>query len=614
VGRVGLLLACAVSVTPRVARGERVILVDGPVDGSGLEGHALRLLGGRLERLGARVVSPEAVARFGARSFSGPELRLELDLEGRARAEAPMRLVARLGERAPVAAAGRARDLDALVDALASGLSSSTTTAAVAFEDERLPFDVHRLLGRAQRHLRQGARRRARLLFERAVDRSPGALSVLALRAARRLRGSPSPTLVASSLERLDDAKRRGEASAALEAALDAYRFGVRARRRWRVELPPGRREVWVDERAVEVASDVFWVRVDAGTGALLGRGAVGAAPFGVAHDDLLFHEGRRLARRRREGAVRWETRLPPGFDAHARRSGGGQVAVWGPSGVAWVEASLGSLGQAEAGVRVLAVGEAGALVLGPEGETRLLRPGRRAATWTTTVAADVRAGQLTGARALLFTKERLHLVDTHDGRSVGAALPMPPRARVLAAEGRYAVVGEGGGRLAFVDVLAGAVVARVEGPARPVGAHVGDFAVAALFSSGDLLHWDFDGLFLDRARVAGRPVAVHRGAPTAPGPVVETDAALVAYGEVEPAARYDVDVLLAAARAAAAAGRDRDARVLARAVARSGDGRVAEAERLRARLLEGAAADAAAVRARAAGDPARALPAFAGR
>lgn len=581
-----------------------------------MAGRLLRLVGQRLDQLGLAVVPPAAVARFGAERFGTTKLEIAVEPSEAPRSSTPVRVAVRRAGQPFLDLEGTAGELDRLADAVAAklvqeggrGESVLAEGKQSSVERSALPFFVHKLMGEAERRERTGSPG-ARLLYERATARAQPALALEALVAASRLRleeGADAPGLSSAALDRADDHRRRGDPEAAMAAALDAVRFGAPRRIFWTLAVPPDAAVTRSEDQLI-VGSPADWVALDPATGRFLGRGA-GAAPFRVQGEELL-RRGARIFRRAADGRVRWSVDLPAHLDGELERSGAGQVALLGADRIGWIETSLGEFVVGSG--RPLAVGEAGALV-DREDRVMLLRPGRAAPAWTSTTPAarSLRGAALTTARALLWTEDTVFVLDAHDGRTVAAIAA--PNGRVLAASGRRAAVAVGGGRVRLLDILAGSVTAEVEGPSLPVAAAVGPFSVAVVHASGDLMQWDPDGPLLDRALLPGPPIGV---LPGTDGFVVHARGRLLRFSFLQPGVRFDVDVLLEAARDADRAGRPAAARAIADHLSALGAGRIAAAETLRARLSREAerprVAAAAEARAKAFADPLEPGPPF---
>lgn len=592
----------------------RVLLLDRGGEGW-VQGRLLRMVGAHLESWGVWVIEPGAASSFGRRALPGRALAIEVVPADLDRAEAEMSATVRLAGQVVGRLKGRAAPLDTTALTLARAayrhLHGRGPPDATGPE---LPFSVHRLLGRAEARLRDGQLRQARIMLERALDRAPR-IVVPSLIEARRLRldlDAEAPVLVQSALERAEDAARRGAAEEAFDGYLDAVRFGALPRRRWQRDLPSGPRRTWMDGKSLWSAQGRSWLRMDGKSGAIIDRGKSAAAVlFSLKEDLLTLDRAVGVVRREaRTGPDRWRARSRPGHRTELSPSGAGQLALIEARRVRWLDSTLGRTSARARGHSSLAVGEAGALMQETRGLS-LVRPGRTRPTWTASIAeSSCRQAVLTGAKAVLRTDDALWILDAHDG-AAKTVRGLSTASRLLGARGRHAVIATGSD-LRFVDILAGVTTAKVRGPSRAIGAYSGPFALSILFATGDLIHWDPDGLLLDRARVRGRPLRILAGPPEAPGPVVETELGLIAFADVRADRATDLDHLLEAARWAWRAGRKDDARALAAYVARISAGRVADAESLRvAWMAPGPARGEAKRRANAARDPLKALPPF---
>lgn len=583
----------------------------------------LRELGRRVERLGARVVPPELSSTWGTERLEGTPVWLETEPATIVRPETKVRV--RLKGGAETVVLGRGDELDRLAEALARALARALglPRPADCTEPGSEPFETHLLLGRAELRARSGAWVQARLLARRALARIARPLPGPALDLLRTVRDAPSEDLVRAALDRARAAEREGRREAALEAVLDAFRYGAPAALRWRLPLPKVR-TVHAEDDAIRVLAEDRWVRFDAENGRLAGHGPA-SRPFALLNGELFELEGGTLRRRTEAGQARWKMRLPSGLDA-PRISAAGQLALTGARGLAWLETSLGRIEGPAEGVRALGVGEPGVLATGRKGGTEgrtqgragdppivaLYRPGRLHPTWTATVSAPPRASVLTTARAVLRTEAGVEIFDAHQGRRVGPPFVFGAAARVASAAGRHAVIALGGARAQLLDILAGTEMAEVEGPAQLVAALASGFSQALVYESGDVLFWDPDGVLLGRAQVRGRPVAAYAPPPGQGGVLVETEHALWSLAEPSPEGETDVDLSLRAARLAQALGRSEDARAWVEHARRAGAGDLEGVAGAWASLARDPSARASALeRARAVPEPTTRLPEF---
>lgn len=571
---------------------ERLVLVEEGGRGGWIERRILHALGEHLDHMNLPVVEASAAAAFGRAALSGRAVSVRVEPAEVDRADVVIRAELSLDGRKTATARGPAATLDTLASRLAIGLAAAlgrevSREEASRFGSVPLPFSVHRLIGRAEGRAQTGDLRRALLSLERALERAPTG-SVETLIAARRIRlgmGEERPELVAAARERARDAKRRGRLEEALAATRDALRFGAKPRVRWRLDLPTGEHRFAVGEDRIWLLRGSRWLTIGARSGFLDDRGRAAGPIEGVVKGELLMRRpGRgkvsRLIRMAPDGRPRWDLRLGE-KTARVEVSGAGHIAVVGTARWAWVEESVGTKTR---GMGIpLAVGEVGALVEKGPGRVALVRPGRTAPTWTASVSGPIRATRLTRAKALLLTPNGLTILDAHDG-ALRKIEGVPTDMRLLGARGRHAALGMGT-RVLLVDVLAGAVTAEVRTPSMALGAHAGAFTISVLCVDGEVLHWDPDGLLIDRARVKGNPVGILAGPPEAPGPLVETRREIVAFSEVLPDDHTDVDLLLDSAQMAHGLGQTEAARRLVGWVRRRGYGRLDRAESLEARL-----------------------------
>lgn len=579
----------------------------------------------------ARVVA-EQLAVFGAPSVdvAGPDALLvvvSVRPEAVERSQDAVTVTASLrrGKQSKkVVVKGVADDLDALGatlarDALAFGGAAPDAGTAALAPVTRAPFAVHRFLGRAEVRLRRGDVRQAALMYSRANELVAGLwvpeafagrhAAEASLIAAGQLEPGAKRELATSAAERALVAAKNGRSDVALESVGSFLRYTSDHALRWAWRAPIGphgvmtRRTPWL----VEAGGAHYELDPRAGVGRKVAQAP--ALVVGTAQEDWLVLRGRDLTREMPGGARRWSLKLPaaPGPGGTVLTSG--LFGVLGEDSVAWVDTSIGSLGQVARGVVPLACGVGGAVVLtqaqdGGGAEVALLRPGKKTPAWQTPVAG-VRGTALTRDRVVLVADPGLVLLRSHDGKPVREALPIPTGMRLLGARGRYAALADGEGRVVVVDILAAERTATVVGPGRPVAADTSGQGMVLLYEGGDLLFVDRDGHMLERAWVPGAPQAILQGSPSTPGPVVVTDAGLFAFAEVDAqeGLHRDVDAELMAADLLAGRGETAAALGVATDVARRGAGRIGAAETLRGQLLERVGtpeARAAAVQARA--------------
>ena len=596
-----LVLITLLALFSRTAEAQtRIVLVDNP-NPSSVEQYAwvgsriLTLIGRRLALFGHDVVFPRIAEAVGREHLAGLRMTIRV---GRPRADlrrGALPVVARVGRRR-FRGRGSSEDLDALADELALKIhrhlsGSAPPHARSILRDFALPHLAQRLLGRAETRLRQGQVRQARVMLGRAIERIPNYVpitDIMNLRSLRLRADGPSTELVSAALERADEAVRRNDSTEVIDAYLDAIRYGVQPRLRWKVSLPRVQRDVWIDGDDVWVTWRRNWMVLSATSGRIKGRGRSRGRTLGSLNGEQLERLGTQLRRRRTNGHLRWRRQLPKELTKTVRVVGAGQIAIVGGNGLGWIEASLGQTGPILDGYSVLALGEPGAVVETSKRTKKrvvgFVRPGRSAAAWQVELAVPVQQAALTNARVVLRLKGQLLILDLHNGQQRGS-IPLPDNARIVGARGRHAVVQIGPTETMIIDVLAGAPTSRVQGPSRPIGVYSSSFVLTILYASGDILHWDPDGLLQDRAQVKA-PIRLIEAATSSSGPVVETRNALYGFSEFQPDRRSDAELLLSIARAAQAIGRSRDARVIATYLAWLSSGRTREAEELRAELL----------------------------
>jgi hypothetical protein len=269
-------------------------------------------------------------------------------------------------------------------------------------------------------------------------------------------------------------------------------------------------------------------------------------------------------------------------------------LPILGEHAVAWIDLSLGTLGQIAEGVEPLALGAEGVLVrrAGKKGkELGLLRPGKKTPAWAVEETSPTLEAHLVPGRVLLLGAEGLLILDALNGKPRSAALKTGAGARWVGADGRFAVLALPGGSIQSFDVLGGSPAAKLAGPGKPIAEISTSTGLAVLFDTGDLFAFDRDGVVLDRVRVPGTPLELRHGHALAPGPVVLSTRGVFAFADVpEAGTPRDVDVILRLAGVLDEAG-ERDAALeLLEAWLIRPTGRVAELELLRAKLLSKAA------------------------
>jgi hypothetical protein len=606
-----------------------------PEEAHWYEVRAARVLGHQLTLLGGWVADVAPADALTAVVAVRPQ-----EVE-RSQADVSVSVALRQGKRTHrLEAKGKAEDLDRLAARLARETlvfagAPPPESAAALLPVTRLPFAVHRFLGRAEVRLRRGDVRQAALMYGRAQELVSGlwvpeAFSGRhAAEAALVAEGQQEPgakrELAASAAERALVAVKNGRGDVALESLASFLRYTPDQALRWAWRAPVGAAPVVTRRTPWLVAAGAAHFDLDPRTGVARAVGAQPGLVVGTVQDDWLVLKGRDLVRQMPSGERRWSLRLPsaPGPGGTVLTSG--LFGVLGEDSVAWIDASIGSLGQVARPVVPLACGAGGALALIPGAdagagvEVALLRPGKKTPAWQTPVVG-ARDTALTRDRVVLVAEAGLVLLRSHDGKPLRAPLEIPAGARLLGAEGRYAALADPEGRVVIVDILAGERTATVQGPGRPVAADTTGQGVVLLFEGGDVLFLDRDGRMVERAWVPGAPQALLQGNPVTPGPVVVTGAGLFALADVDPQAglQRDVDAELMVAELLAARGETTAALGVVTGVAQRGAGRVGAAELLRAQLLEklggpGTAEAAAAARARGAraADPRQGLGPF---
>lgn len=576
------------------------------------------LVAADLTRLGAALWPRPATAQATVPGTS--PLSVSVRLEG-----ARLALLARAGP-LTVTTTGAVDRLDAAASRLARALAPRLGLPSVGVADAQLavgdpmPPLVHRALGQAALDLAIGQPHRARLRFGRAEELWRGTAVPQALEGtwaamlrAARTTGEAVATadpLARSAWESAELALRAHQPARALELYASALRYWPDRAQLWALPLDP----------AVELgADDTHWWLIAEGaargieprTGAVVTELQAPGRWLGRVGEDTLRLEKSSVVRSTAGGVVRWRRVLPwasPRLDLAALATG--FVLAHADEGLMWLDASTGAIAQAEPSAVVLASGLDGALVRLGSGELALLRPGRRAPAWTTPAPTTLSA-RLVPGRVLWIAGSALNIIDSTTGKARGAPLGVPEGAHWLGAEGRYAIVGAGR-QVQLIDALAGEERARLAGPGEATGAAAEESGVVVAFETGDVFWLDREGALADRGRVIGRPYLVRSSPPRAGGFVVRTDRGLIALGPVPTAERpRELDLALRLATLARARGDTRGALRLAERVALLGVGRVAEAELLRASLLEAdgrpgsrEAAQAARARAATARDP----------
>ena len=535
---------------------------------------------------------------------------------------------------------GPAAELDRLVAALstyAARTIAGVDLQEVAMTTAPLPFGVHRQLGRATVRLRQGQVRQAMLAFDQAGRRARVGPLPAAIRGRRRAFQQlvheksaslgPRGDLATASLERAEVAARQGDAASARRAWQGFLRYTDAYAQRWWLPagLRRGARVYAAKDRYVLAADGQRW-RFDPQTGMVAKGMATRAGLVNVLGNETLHLTGRVLSRRTGDGKIRWQFGLPLG--PHWARSTSsraietsvfttsGFVGVLGADTVLWADAALGHVGQVSRLTPPIAASTGGVLVRLPsatdESRIGLLRPGKQTPAWQVSLP-KIRQAMLSRERVVVVSEAGLHLLRTHNGKATRTVRPWPAGAEWLHVSGRYGTARLPDGRVALYDVLSGRETGRRAGPGRPMDAITLTEGVAVLFATGDVFQLDRDGHVLDRARPPGRPLQLLAGHPLTPGPIVVTTEGVFGLTELRAGLVRDVDAYLALSELLGASGQSAAALRLATAVAIDSAGRVADAERLRARWLRAlgntAAARSATRRADTAADLSKSLP-----
>ncbi len=546
--------------------------------------------------------------------------------------------VATGGRETRLTAAGRAGELDRLTADLAAqvagliGRAVNPETRTLLAHAAEHPFAVHRFLGMAERRLESGDYVQATLMFDRAGSFAHQGAIPEALEgryraeSARVAKGDAEfgsrNDLAAAAAERASVALRDGAGDEARRALIDVLRYTSLRARRWTATL-----DLSGPDRAVIVGRDKRWlVQIDTGpqglwtlhppTGTVLSVSAGRKGLAGAIAAHLLLLNGRILSRAPLIGDTIWKIALPlqPADDPWERTLlAQGSLGVRADDGVVWVEVGVGALGQVATHTRPLAQSPGGILVRTAKGEIGLLRPGKKTPAWKID-AGVVDGAALTTDRALLLSGGQLQILQAANGKET-RKLPAPKDGRILRAHGRYACLDATDGVHLF-DVLAGEMTAVLRGPGPAIDCHPESEGVSILYQGGDLLFFHRDGKLLDRARAPGKPARLLRGSPLAPGPVAITDQGLFAFADPSPDPLLrDANAMIRLAELELHANDLPAALRLADWVALTSAGQVAQAETLRAAILDRMkavkAATRAKARARVAEDASVPLPAF---
>jgi hypothetical protein len=542
--------------------------------------------------------------------------------------------LAKLGGK--VEARGDGEALDRIAAQLAIGLAKALGQKVSPIEErlllrDRVPLLVHRLIGQAELDLNGGDPLRARMRFERSTELwkttvlpepLDGSWRVQASILARDTKSaSDQSELARSALERAEHSARDRDLDRAVTGYQAFLRFTPDRALRWIVPadgarsiLIPGQRAWWLSSSEGRV------FRIDA----ISGRSSLQPAAHvvGTVGSDLLELE-RGVLSRVSEGKKKWSAKLPstPRLLAHGRLlASSGFAAIAGEDSVAWLDLGVGRFGQTATGIVPLAIGSDGVMISSDRKSVSLLRPGRKTAAWRAEIDPLPRSIAMVRGRVLLVGERSLIILDAQTGKPRVDPISIGIGGRIIGAEGRFAVIAHSEKRFDLFDVLAGAKTAEIEGPAEALAATSVGQGAAVAFASGDVAIFDHDGLLLDRALVSGRPIVAEPALPTAPGFNLLTTRGLYAFGEpAAPDRKRDADAALDLAEILSKRGDAEGALRLAEHVARRSAARIADAEALRARLLEArkdadsiASAKTARARSDAARDLKTALPPFA--
>lgn len=647
--RLGLLLALAFFPRPSLAA-DVVVRSFGGADrdadaGAWLPARLADLVGEKLERLGVEVRDRRFETTAGAAAVIGGKVEPNNALDPSVAIAVEAHLAVGSGKPIVKGLSARAGEVEKVAAELAVSVAEAlgrkiSEPARAKLAEPAYPFAVQRFLGLARAHFDAQAYRKAMVMYDRAAQlvklgMVPEAIEGRML-AEAELAGRGEATFLARAdlappaLVRAEVALKRGDDREAMSAFEAFLRATPEHALRWELEVP-------LERGAVElITRGASWVlqagegersrlSIDPRTGTVLAREQGQRGLVALVGGQSIVLDQRTLSRIDGSGRVKWKLSLPlapRGVVADSVELAGGVAGIMAEREVAWVETSFGELGQRAKNVRPLASGSAGILVeLAPrEGETQdlgLLRPGKKIPAWTAEVPRVLDAA-LTGDRVLLVGRGEILFLRTHDGKEAGRPISIgSPNARVIGADGRYAVLDLGEEGAIVVDVLGAEKTAVVRGPGAPIGCYTAANGVAVLYSTGDLFFFERDGRLLDRARVPGEPIRLVPGSPILPGPVAVTTRGLFAYAEVagEASRLRDVDAMLRLAELLAKHGEAAAALRLVERVALASAGRVAEAERIRAELYEKrgepAIARAARARADAIKDPSKTMPPF---
>ncbi len=528
---------------------------------------------------------------------------------------------------------GRADAIDQRAADVAAALASSWLNKTIkARPAASRPFVIHRALAKAQRRLRDKKYRSAALSYSRVMDLAkrrpvPEAWDgwVVADRAARG--GDNRRSLASAAAERVQVALKNGqdnEARSALKTLLKNRPL-------------PAQPFVLVaaQSKAPVVAKSQAWftwstprnrIRYDANTGTTRvdppqdGLLKSVWAPGEEELHDLWFTRGA-LSRGAPSKRPLWSTKLPGKASERLLVASGGFVGVAHP-GLFWLDLRTGQPAQSSAEAEVLALGSAGALAWvpprkrGAAWQLGLLRPGKKTPAWRVTRRRPKQAA-LSRERVVVLDSEGVSILRVDNGKRLAGPWAVPEDARLLSAFGRHAVVSLGGGKARIYDILSREEMATIVAPPSLAFAYTYGAGVALICRSGDVLFYDRDGHLLDRGLAPGPVLGVSRGPAQAAGPEIHTEVGLYAFSEVplQPGLSRDVDAWLAWSQLELRAKNWVLAESLATKIARSGMGRLAEAESVRAKALaaQGRAAEATQAKARAtrAKNPALSLPPF---
>lgn len=661
------VLAAASASIPEVSLADEVVVLsfggaaEDAEQGNWLPARLADLVAEKLELLGVPTRDRRFESREHAAAIAGGRVEpksaldptvpiaVELDLSVGSAKPAKKKLSAKAGEVEKLACAIAVEVAGALGQKISAPLRARLEAATY-------PFAVHRTLGLARAHFDAGAFRKAMVMYDRAGELSklgtiPEAVEGR-LMAESELVGRGEATYAARAdlappaAVRFEVAKKNKDDKEAIRA-LESYLKSTPDRAlRWKIEAPLDRAS------SVLLAHGQKWVlqagegdkkrgSLDPRTGAVTARetGLRGLVSMVGGHAIVVEHKT--LSRIDENGRAKWKLALPVaprGLPIDSVHVGGGVAAVIGEREVAWVEISFGELGQRAKNVRPLAASDAGVLIeLGVDGEQSeigLLRPGKKAPAWTAKIPTPLDAA-LTGDRVLLVTRSELIFLRALDGKEAGRPVvlptlgprsgeavppadasrsPVPPNAKIVGVDGRYAVLDYGPELgTAIFDALGSEQTALVRGPGAPVAAYTASNGVAIAFAGGDVVFFDRDGRVLDRARAPGTMIGLVAGDALAPGPVAITTRGVYAYAEVSR--MRDVDAILELAELLLRAGEEAAALRIAEWVASRSAGGVERAELLRAGIAEKrgdvATAKAARARAAAARDLTKVLPAF---